>query len=218
MSPRRALVVAHDLLATAAAVVASFFIRFEAAGLVERGDELLIFLPGFIVYAGIIYFLFHLYEVEVAVRVAPGPDEHHARGDGAGRVAAGARLHPGRAQRARAVLLRQDHHRPLLGAADGVPGRLQGRLPLLPLHPHPAAGARRRGQSDARPRTRRRRRSAAARDRERRGQEDLAGRHPLAVPGRSGPGHPRHSRSRRFRAPGSRGQRPRPARHRRSRA
>jgi O-antigen biosynthesis protein WbqV len=62
MSPRRALVVAHDLLATAAAVVASFFIRFEAAGLVERGDKLLIFLPGFIVYAGIIYFLFHLYE------------------------------------------------------------------------------------------------------------------------------------------------------------
>ena len=62
MSPRRALIVAHDLLATAAAVVASFFIRFEAAGLVERGDKLLIFLPGFIVYAGIIYFLFHLYE------------------------------------------------------------------------------------------------------------------------------------------------------------
>jgi FlaA1/EpsC-like NDP-sugar epimerase len=62
MSPRRALIVAHDLLATAAAVVASFFIRFEGAGLAERGDGLLIFLPGFIVYAGIIYFLFHLYE------------------------------------------------------------------------------------------------------------------------------------------------------------
>ena len=64
MSPRRALIVAHDLLATAAAVVASFFIRFEGAGLVERGDGLLIFLPGFIVYAGIIYFLFHLYELK----------------------------------------------------------------------------------------------------------------------------------------------------------
>jgi FlaA1/EpsC-like NDP-sugar epimerase len=62
LSPRRALIVAHDLLATAAAVVASFYIRFEAAGLEERGDKLLIFLPGFIVYAGIIYFLFHLWE------------------------------------------------------------------------------------------------------------------------------------------------------------
>src|SRR6185312_12942735 len=56
MSPRRALIVAHDLLATAAAVVASFYIRFEAAGLMERGEKLLIFLPAFIVYAGIIYF------------------------------------------------------------------------------------------------------------------------------------------------------------------
>ena len=156
MSPRRALVVAHDLLATAAAVVASFFIRFEAAGLVERGDKLLIFLPGFIVYAGIIYFLFHLYEVEVAVRVAAGPDEHHARGDGAGGVAAGARLHPGRAQRARAVLLRQDHHRPLLGAADGVPGRPPGSATATSATPAP--GSRRapprpirRSSSDAPP-------------------------------------------------------------------
>ena len=62
MSPRRALIVAHDLLATAAAVVASFYIRFEGAGLSERGDKLLMFLPCFVAYAGIIYFLFHLYE------------------------------------------------------------------------------------------------------------------------------------------------------------
>ena len=48
-------------------------------------------------------------------------------------------------------------------------------------------------------RARRRCRSAAARDRERRGQEDLAGRHPVAVAGRPRPGHPRHSRARRLR-------------------
>jgi O-antigen biosynthesis protein WbqV len=61
-SPRRALIVAHDLFMTAAAVVASFYIRFEAPGLLERRDTLFAFLPAFVVYAGIIYFLFHLYE------------------------------------------------------------------------------------------------------------------------------------------------------------
>jgi FlaA1/EpsC-like NDP-sugar epimerase len=61
-SPRRALVVAHDLLATAAAVIASFYVRFEGNGFQERLDTLFTFLPGFIVYAGVVYFLFHLYE------------------------------------------------------------------------------------------------------------------------------------------------------------
>jgi FlaA1/EpsC-like NDP-sugar epimerase len=59
---RKALVIAHDLLATAAAIVASFYIRFEADGLAERARPLLLFLPAFVVYAGIIYYLFHLYE------------------------------------------------------------------------------------------------------------------------------------------------------------
>ncbi len=60
-SPRRALVVANDMVATAAAVVASFYIRFEAGGLWERREALIAFLPGFVAYAGIIYYLFHLY-------------------------------------------------------------------------------------------------------------------------------------------------------------
>jgi O-antigen biosynthesis protein WbqV len=47
---------------TAAAVVASFYIRFEEGGLMERRDTLFTFLPAFVVYAGVIYFLFHLYE------------------------------------------------------------------------------------------------------------------------------------------------------------
>ncbi|MGA2842389.1 MAG: nucleoside-diphosphate sugar epimerase/dehydratase [Steroidobacteraceae bacterium] len=62
ISPRRVLIVAHDLFATAVAIVASFYIRFEATGLGERQDTLFIFLPGFVAYAGIVYFLFHLYE------------------------------------------------------------------------------------------------------------------------------------------------------------
>jgi FlaA1/EpsC-like NDP-sugar epimerase len=61
---RRALIIAHDLIATAAAVVASFYIRFEVAGLEERQQALFVFLPGFVVYAGIVYSLFHLYEAK----------------------------------------------------------------------------------------------------------------------------------------------------------
>ena len=64
LSPRRALVIAHDLLMTAAAIVASFYIRFEAVGLADRRDPLLFFLPGFVAYAAIIYYLFHLYEAK----------------------------------------------------------------------------------------------------------------------------------------------------------
>jgi len=61
-NPRKALIIAHDLSMTAAAVVASFYIRFETAGLLERQDTLLMLLPGFIIYAAGVYFLFHLYE------------------------------------------------------------------------------------------------------------------------------------------------------------
>jgi FlaA1/EpsC-like NDP-sugar epimerase len=64
ISPRRTLVIAHDLVMTAAAVIASFYIRFEAAGLAEREKPLLLFLPGFVAYAGIVYYLFHLYEAK----------------------------------------------------------------------------------------------------------------------------------------------------------
>ena len=62
LSPRIALVVAHDLIVTAAAVIASFYIRFEAAGLASRWHTLVLFLPGFVIYAGAVYSLFRLYE------------------------------------------------------------------------------------------------------------------------------------------------------------
>jgi FlaA1/EpsC-like NDP-sugar epimerase len=61
LTPRQILIVAHDLVATAAAIVASFYIRFEAPGLLDRLRPLLAVLPGFLVYAGIVYWLFHLY-------------------------------------------------------------------------------------------------------------------------------------------------------------
>jgi O-antigen biosynthesis protein WbqV len=58
------LVVAHDLVATAAAVVVSFYVRFEAAGFESRIEGLIPILPGFVLYAGLVYFLFGIHEAK----------------------------------------------------------------------------------------------------------------------------------------------------------
>jgi len=63
-TPRMWLILVHDLLATAAAVVASFFIRFEEAGLAERWRFLAILLPAFVVYSGFIYGVSGLYKAK----------------------------------------------------------------------------------------------------------------------------------------------------------
>ncbi len=60
-SYRRLLVIAHDLVATAAAVLASFYFRFEAAGLTDRWPWLVRILPAYCVYAALIYWSFGLY-------------------------------------------------------------------------------------------------------------------------------------------------------------
>jgi len=64
LTPRQMLIVAHDLVATAAAVLASFYVRFEEKGLIERWDGLLTVLPLFVLYAGVIYFIFGLYQAK----------------------------------------------------------------------------------------------------------------------------------------------------------
>src|SRR3984893_11391457 len=61
LTPRQYLIVAHDLLATVVAIVASFFIRFEDTGLADRFDGLMRFLPSFVVYAGCVSFIFGLH-------------------------------------------------------------------------------------------------------------------------------------------------------------
>jgi FlaA1/EpsC-like NDP-sugar epimerase len=61
-TPRMWLILLHDLLATVAAVVASFFIRFEGEGLAERWRFLAILLPVFVVYAAFVYGLSGLYK------------------------------------------------------------------------------------------------------------------------------------------------------------
>src|SRR5260370_34387632 len=62
LTPRMGLSLAHDLIATAVAIIASFYIRFEDAGLAERWRVLIIILPALLVYASVIYTLFGLYQ------------------------------------------------------------------------------------------------------------------------------------------------------------
>jgi len=60
MTTRKALIVLHDLLVTAAALLVAFYVRFEEHRLGARIDLLWLMLPGIMVYAGIVYHFFHL--------------------------------------------------------------------------------------------------------------------------------------------------------------
>lgn len=55
---RTLLIIAHDLVATAVAIIASFYIRFEDAGLAQRWHWLAWLLPAFLLYAMFVYVLF----------------------------------------------------------------------------------------------------------------------------------------------------------------
>ncbi len=61
LTSRQTLIVLHDLLATAAAIVFTFFIRFEDQRLFVRLHGLEVFLPIFVVYAAVVYFIFGLH-------------------------------------------------------------------------------------------------------------------------------------------------------------
>ncbi|MFC4175190.1 SDR family NAD(P)-dependent oxidoreductase [Microvirga sp. GCM10011540] len=58
---KKTLIVLHDLVATAVAIVATFFVRFEGYLLDERLQHLPLFLPPFVAFAGLVYWFFHLY-------------------------------------------------------------------------------------------------------------------------------------------------------------
>ena len=63
-NPRRVLIVVHDLIVTALAMLATLYIRFadgQNGGLGERFHWLAVILPCYLAYAGIIYWYFHLY-------------------------------------------------------------------------------------------------------------------------------------------------------------
>ena len=57
---RNVLIIIHDVLATIFAVIASFYLRFEGSGLVERLPLLLKILPYFIVFSIIVCYIFKL--------------------------------------------------------------------------------------------------------------------------------------------------------------
>ncbi len=61
---RRLLVIIHDLITTAAALLASFYLRFEEAGLNQRLDGLKIALPCLLVYALVVFWYFDLYRAK----------------------------------------------------------------------------------------------------------------------------------------------------------
>src|SRR5262249_25318767 len=63
-TPRMLLILVHDLIATAVAVLAAFYIRFEMQGLAERRQLLAIVLPVFVAYAGLIFALFGLFKAK----------------------------------------------------------------------------------------------------------------------------------------------------------
>ncbi|MGA7955807.1 MAG: nucleoside-diphosphate sugar epimerase/dehydratase [Xanthobacteraceae bacterium] len=63
-NPRRVLIVVHDLVVTALAVLVTLYVRFgddQNGGLTARYPWLVVILPGFVVYAGAVYWYFNLY-------------------------------------------------------------------------------------------------------------------------------------------------------------
>src|SRR5271163_2131802 len=63
-NPRRLLIVVHDLVVTALALLATLYVRFEDGangGLQARYPWLVIILPCYVAYAGIVYWYFRLY-------------------------------------------------------------------------------------------------------------------------------------------------------------
>lgn len=62
MTPRQYLIVLHDVLATAAATILTFVIRFDDYRLALKLPDLLKFLPLFLVYAAAVYFVLKLHQ------------------------------------------------------------------------------------------------------------------------------------------------------------
>ena len=61
LTPRQILIVLHDLLATVAAILLTFFMRFEDQRLSEKLAGLELLLPFFLVFAAVVYFIFGLH-------------------------------------------------------------------------------------------------------------------------------------------------------------
>ena len=61
LTPRQVLIVLHDLVATAAAVLLTFYMRFDDPVLGTKLTGLELFLPPFVIYAAVVYFIVGLH-------------------------------------------------------------------------------------------------------------------------------------------------------------
>lgn len=61
LTPRTTMVLIHDLVMTAAALLAAFYIRFDTDRIAERIDYLYVIVPLFVLYAGLVYVFSELY-------------------------------------------------------------------------------------------------------------------------------------------------------------
>jgi len=61
LTPRQVLIVLHDLVATVAAIVLTFVVRFEEMQLRNKIGGLELLLPFLVIYAGAVYFIFGLH-------------------------------------------------------------------------------------------------------------------------------------------------------------
>src|SRR5215813_1949088 len=75
LTSRQVLIVLHDLLATVAAIVVTFLMRFEGTALTEQLPGLERFLPFFLLYAAAVYFILGLHRNKW--RFTSVPDLNH---------------------------------------------------------------------------------------------------------------------------------------------
>ncbi len=61
LTPRQYLIMLHDVLGAIAAILLTFFMRFDTAQLLARVKGLEVFLPAFAVFAAVIFFIFKLH-------------------------------------------------------------------------------------------------------------------------------------------------------------
>ena len=112
---RNYLIALHDALATAIALLASFYLRFEGDAFTDRLPLLLRILPYFVVLQHRRLLRLQPDDDEMALYFAPRRIKHPARRRGADDRAAGARLHLRRAEYRRQARRAQCRRRILLG-------------------------------------------------------------------------------------------------------
>ncbi len=202
LTHRNYLIAAHDALATAFALLASFYLRFEGGeAFYARLPLLLRILPFFVVFSVVICYVFNL--TTTKWRFISLPDALNIL-----RVATVltvalivldyAFIFAGDEQQV-AGAVRPHHHRSLLVSPGIRAERAPVRLSLFPLFACPPPCQDRRGVVDPADRPRCGRRGAAARDRERRRQAALAGRRAVAIGRRPRAVDPQRSGARRHR-------------------